>query len=99
MWWGSARLREAGWQMATPTAPRQPYLFCPALHRALCSGSGAFSRLFCVGAVEGWEGYFARVLDVLGGKWAPDTTLPLLPRPAPRAFFLTREVLTATPDR
>ena len=27
--------------MAPSTAPRQPYLFCPVLRRALCSGSRA----------------------------------------------------------
>ena len=56
---GSARLREAGWKVAPSTAPRQPYLFCPVLRRALCSGSRAFSRLVCVGAAERWEGSLA----------------------------------------
>ena len=32
---------------------------CPVLRRALCSGSGALSRLVCVGAVEGWAGSLA----------------------------------------
>ena len=72
---GSARLREAGWQVATPTVARQPYLFCPVLHRALCSGSRAFSRLVCVRAVEGWWGTCRGLARLREAGWqvAPST--------------------------
>ena len=68
MWWGISYWTLAGlgavsvrlggrWHLQR--RPRQPYLFCPVLCRALCSGSRAFSRLVCVGAAERWEGSLA----------------------------------------
>ena len=56
--------------MAPSTAPRQPYLFCPVLRRALCSGSGAFLRLICAVAVEGLRGSWRSVGTWRGG-WQP----------------------------
>ena len=71
--------------MAPSTAPRQPYLFCPVLRRALCYGSRAFSRLVCVGAAEGWAGSLAgrRGLGTWVGNQRRQTQPYLFSRPAP----------------
>ena len=55
--------------MAPSTAPRQPYLFCPVLHRALCSGSLASCALFAWVLWRGSEGLGAAwVLGVVCGN-------------------------------
>jgi hypothetical protein len=43
------------WQLQIRlTAPRQPYLFCPVLHRARRTCLRAFLQGVCVGAADGW---------------------------------------------